>query len=64
MSEEICPICGELIEHGGTWLDGTPIPAGSPLLAGRPVRRLCLNCKPYTPCPEPGEKGEYDARDS
>lgn len=47
MSQEICPICHEMIEHGTIRLDGTPVHPGSPLLDPRPKVRRCLNCMPY-----------------
>jgi hypothetical protein len=58
MSIEICPECGELIEHGGIHIDGEPIPAGHRLLDAPPKKRVCFNCHPpqldppdNTPCP-------------
>ena len=47
MSQEICPECHEMIEHGAIHLDGTPVYPGSPLLDPRPTVRRCLNCMPY-----------------
>ena len=49
MSQEICPDCGELIEHGAIHLDGTPIHPGSRELHPTPRQRTCLNCMPYRP---------------
>ena len=46
MSEEICPKCHFLIEHGSIYLDGEPIYPGSRRLDPRPKVRVCLNCRP------------------
>ena len=47
MSQEICPECGELLEHGTIHLDGTPIHPGSRESHPTPRQRTCLNCMPY-----------------
>ena len=44
--EEICRVCGELVEHGSVSLDGTPIYPGNKRLDPRPRTRVCLNCTP------------------
>ena len=46
MSEEICPKCHFLIEHGSIYLDGEPIYPGGRGLDPTPKTRVCLECKP------------------
>lgn len=63
MSSYLCPDCGELIEDGAVHLDGTPILPGDALLLGKPIARLCPNCRPPVSAPRkedgPCPKGTY-----
>jgi len=60
--EEICRVCGELVEHGSVSLDGTPIYPGDRSLDPRPKSVICLDCaidSGYDQDDKPSPKGFY-----